>query len=122
MSYLQHNDMQWLVERYTTEPDRLAFIHSDKSYKYSDIVLLINEYKKYISNSTISPGDIIYVLGDYSPEIFCFLVALGLNNNIIVPITKNSVIEEDAMIKITGCDFKIIFSDNHSKPIFEIKK
>jgi len=49
------------------------------------------------------------VLGDYSPDFFCLILALAVNSNIIIPLTRDSVIEEGVALGVSGCDWFVEF-------------
>jgi len=110
--------MSWLIERFQGAPDRIAFIHEDQIVKYSDVNALVSSFRARVIDAGIKPGATVVVLGDYSPEVFCMLLALFEEGGIVIPLTHNSVIEETAVLGISGCDWHIKF--NHTGTNFEI--
>jgi len=106
-----NNSINWLYERFQGSPYRLAFIHENREVTYGQVTNLINDFYDQITSSGIAPGELVVVAGDYSPEIFCVFLALAKNQNIIIPITKNSVVEEDSALEVSGCDWRINFNN-----------
>ena len=112
--------MHWLVERFKTAPDRQAFIHRGKVITYSEVITKIEFFSLQLQHNNIRPGDVVILIGDYSPEIFCLMLSLVLNNNIILPLTIESVIDESIALGISGSDWRIELSEG--KDEFKIRK
>lgn len=104
--------MQWLIDRFEERPDDKAFIHKGNEFSYGEVVGLINDYRSRLKNDEITQGKIVCVEGDYSPSIFCLILALALEKNIIIPLTNEAVIERDAALEISGSDYVISFTQN----------
>lgn len=102
--------MQWILERFASAPTNTAFIHEGRKFTYAEAVDTINACLSDIKEQGIKNGDIVALMADYSPEVFCYIIALALNNNIVIPLTRQSVIEEDFALGISGCDWRIEFS------------
>lgn len=109
----------WLIERFTSEPDRIAFIHEGRKVDYSKVVRTIGEYEDLLADSGVKKGEIVVVLGDYSPEVFCMILALASNGNVIVPVTRNSVVELDAALAISGCHWIAEFDNDGLNPTLQ---
>lgn len=106
--------MNWLIERFQNAPEHIAFNHEGEKFSYQDVVDLTAKFRSTIQAVGIGPTEIVVVLGDYSPDVFCMMLALALQNNIIIPLSNNSVIEQSEALKISGCDWRISFdADGH---------
>jgi acyl-CoA synthetase (AMP-forming)/AMP-acid ligase II len=57
----------------------------------------------------ITRGEIVVVLGDYSPEVFCMILALCRIGSIVIPLTRFSVVEESVALSVSGCDWYVEF-------------
>jgi acyl-CoA synthetase (AMP-forming)/AMP-acid ligase II len=101
--------MEWLIERFQNSPDSIAFIHEDRKVNYGTVVKSVAEFTERIRSAGIRCGETVVVLGDYSPEVFCMLLALAENGNIVIPLTTNSVIEESVALGVSGADWYIRF-------------
>lgn len=101
--------MDWLIERFQNSPDRIAFIHEGRKVDYGNVVSTVAEFSGRIKSAGIKCGETVVVLGDYSPEVFCVMLALAGNGNIVIPLTTNSVIEESVALGVSGADWYIRF-------------
>lgn len=104
--------MDWLIERFATAQKQLAFIHEGREVTYGEVGAMIASFRHRIDAVGIQRGDAVVVLGDYSPEVFCLMLALALNGGIVIPLTKNSVIEESIALGVSGCDWHVEFASD----------
>lgn len=107
--------MEWLIERFKTSSEKVAFIHEGHKTSYGDVVNLIDNFYCQIISAGVKPGDLVIVHGDYSPQIFCLIFALVKNQNLIIPFTNNSVIELDSALNISGSDWYLNIDKDKSK-------
>lgn len=101
--------MNWLIERFQSLPERIAFIHEGREVSYGGMVKTVASFRNRLEAAGIQRGEIAVVMGDYSPEVFCLLMALAENCSIVIPMTTNSVIEESVALEVSGCDWYIKF-------------
>lgn len=106
--------MDWLIERFAQAPGNAAFIHQDRTVTYAAVTGSIASFSTKIQQAGVKRGDRVVVLGDYAPEVCCLFFALALNGNIIVPLTRESVVEEDVALGVCGCDWFVEFSPSGS--------
>lgn len=95
--------MDWILERFSEARDHAAFIHNGREVTYDSVIDLVAGFTERLRQEKINQGEIVAVLGDYSPEAFCFVLALALNGNVIIPLTRESVVEERVALSISGC-------------------
>jgi acyl-CoA synthetase (AMP-forming)/AMP-acid ligase II len=101
--------MEWLIERFQTAPERIAFIHEGREVSYGSVVASINDFYRRVQTAGIQRGDTVVVLGDYSPEVFCMIMALSRNGSIVIPLTRTSVLEESVALAVSGCEWYLEF-------------
>jgi acyl-CoA synthetase (AMP-forming)/AMP-acid ligase II len=101
--------MDWLIDRFNISPQRIAFIHEGREVSYGDVVASIEDFYERVQSAGIRRGETAVVLGDYSPEVFCMIMALSLNGNIVIPLTRTSVVEESVALSVSGCEWYIEF-------------
>lgn len=101
--------MEWLIERFQTAPGRIAFIHEGRDVSYGGVVALIDDFYERVQDAGIKRGDTVVVLGDYSPEVFCMIMALSRNGSIVIPLTRTSVVEESVALAVSGCEWYVEF-------------
>ena len=97
--------MDWLIERFQTASDRIAFIHEAREVSYGSVVDSIDDFYRGVLNAGIKSGETVVVLGDYSPEVFCMILALCRNGSIVIPLTRTSVVEESVALAVSGCEW-----------------
>ena len=104
--------MEWLIERFRTAPDRTAFVHEGRSVSYGEVVATVSELGDRLREAGVAPGTTVAVVGDYSPEVFCLLLALADRNCVVVPLTPASVVEETVALGVSGCDWYVRFGED----------
>ena len=109
--------MEWLFERFKISPERIAFIHDGREVRYGCVVEIINNFLTRLQKAGVHPGATVVVLGDYSPEVFCMMMALCRNGNIIIPLTRNSVVEESEALEVSGCEWYVEFDQAGRKEV-----
>lgn len=102
--------MKFLFDRFETVPLEVAFIDDDRKFFYKDIITLVDSYSAFLKQKNIKKGEIVLLLADYSPEVFCFILALMKNGNIVAPLTRESIIEKSILVEISECQWFIEFS------------
>jgi acyl-CoA synthetase (AMP-forming)/AMP-acid ligase II len=114
--------MDWLVNRFKNAAHKDAFVHNDSIVTYGRLIEIISALDSRIASEGITSGQVVVVVGDFSPELFCLMIALAKKNSIIIPLSKSSVVEESAALHITGGDWRIEFSsDGFNFSIIPIK-
>jgi acyl-CoA synthetase (AMP-forming)/AMP-acid ligase II len=103
--------MEWLLERFLSAAEKSAFVHNDRVVTYRDVVATVAKFRVELSSAGVLPGEKVMILGDYSPEVFCLMLALGLAGCIVIPLTRQSVIEQDFALAISGCDWIAKFDE-----------
>lgn len=101
--------MEWLIERFQTAPESIAFIHEGREVSYSGMVTSIDDFYQRVQDARIKRGDTIVVQGDFSPEVFCMIMALCRNGSVVIPLTRTSVVEESVALAVSGCEWYVDF-------------
>lgn len=105
--------MEWLLERFATAPQRTAFAETNRTFSYSDVVETVRRFHDLLCERGVAVSERVAVLGDFSPEVFCLILALARNRNVIIPLTRHGVIERSAALEISGCDWIAEFDDGN---------
>jgi acyl-CoA synthetase (AMP-forming)/AMP-acid ligase II len=101
--------VDWLIERFRDAADRVAFVHEGRSVSYGEVVATVDAFDARLGAAGIVPGDTVAVVGDYSPEAFCMLLALARRGAVVIPLTPHSVVEESVALGVSGCDWYVRF-------------
>ena len=89
--------MDFLFERFASAPGSIAFNDRGRTFTYGQIIETTERFEGRLAEVGVAPGDVVVVVGDYSPEIVCLLFALARRRNIFVPVTRESVIEREVI-------------------------
>ena len=101
--------MEFLFERFAGSPDRIAFIDGGREFTYRDLIAETRRFRDVLDLETVQAGDIVAVLGDYSPELVCLLFALVQNGNVIVPVTRESVLDTETIVALSEARWIVDF-------------
>jgi acyl-CoA synthetase (AMP-forming)/AMP-acid ligase II len=103
--------VEWLIERFAGAPDRVAFVHEGRSVTYGAVVATVEAFGARLRAAGVAAGDTVAVVGDYSPEVFCVLLALARERCTVIPLTPVSVVEESVALGVSGCEWYVRFDD-----------
>jgi acyl-CoA synthetase (AMP-forming)/AMP-acid ligase II len=101
--------MDWLLIRFKSSPDSVAFIHKGLSVKYGMVSAKIEKYRMQLQEDGIKAGDVVVIVGDFSPNFYSLFLSLGLMGAVVVPLSPDSMVEADDLLDVSGCDWQIIF-------------
>jgi acyl-CoA synthetase (AMP-forming)/AMP-acid ligase II len=101
--------MEWLIERFQTESERIAFIHEGREVSYGGVVESIGDFYQRVLEAGIKHGETAVVVGDYSPEVFCMIMSLCRIGSIVIPLTRTSIVEESVALAVSGCEWYVEF-------------
>jgi acyl-coenzyme A synthetase/AMP-(fatty) acid ligase len=108
--------MQFLFERFADARGGAAFVHRDRSVSYHDVMGAIAQSERWLDAAGVRVGSIVVVVADYSPEVFCFLMALARRACVVVPVTRTSVIEKDTILELAEAGWVAEFDDRVEVP------
>lgn len=108
--------MDWLLDRFADAGDRVAFIHRDRRMSYAEVAAAVAGFRKRLNDTGVARGETVAVLSDYSPETFCLILALASNGAIVIPLSREAVIERDSALAISGCDWMATFDAEGIEP------
>jgi acyl-CoA synthetase (AMP-forming)/AMP-acid ligase II len=101
--------MKWLLDRFSEHPDTIAFIHNDRKVSYKEVVRLVDDFGSRVREAGVQPGSKVVVVGDFSPEVVCLILTLGIEGCVVIPLTRESVIEQDVALAVSGADWMAEF-------------
>ena len=109
--------LDWLLARFATAPEHQAFVHHDRSVSYGQLLAVVSSFEQQLSAAGISAGQRVVVLGDYTPEAFALVLALAQRGTVVIPLTRESVVELDTALAISGCDWIFEFAPGATVPV-----
>lgn len=101
--------MDWLLTRFKSTPDSVAFIHEGRRVTYGAVAAKIEIFRQRLDELGVRVGDAVVVVGDFSPDLYSLFISLGLAGTLIVPLTPDSVVEADEALAVSGCDWQVVF-------------
>jgi acyl-CoA synthetase (AMP-forming)/AMP-acid ligase II len=95
--------MEWLLERFMTRTASPAFTHEGRVVTYGEVLAKVDGFGEKLRELGVKAGEKVVILGDYSPEVVCLILALARNRNIIIPLSREGVIELSTALGVSGC-------------------
>lgn len=108
----------FIIDTFKHNIDTTAVIWNDKPISYGSLLEKVHHYTNYLKNENIGVGDVVALIGDFSPNSIALLIALIENSSIIVPFTKNIFKEEHSKFKIAQVE-KILSLDSNDNISYE---
>lgn len=103
--------MDFLFERFAAAPDALAFVDGGREFTFEQLIAETRALRDRLDQEGVQPGEIVVVLGDYSPEIVCLLLALAQNGNVLVPVTRESVMDTETILALSEAQWVVEFGE-----------
>jgi len=100
----------FLLERFASASDQVAFIDDDEEFTFAWVLDRVPEYEALLSNAGVKRGHVVVVLADYSPHIFCFILAAVSKGIIFAPMTSDSVVDLTTILELSEADLYIEFA------------
>jgi acyl-CoA synthetase (AMP-forming)/AMP-acid ligase II len=111
--------VDFLLDRFAEAPERVAFIDDDRAFTYGELAGAVARSRELIERTGIRRGDVVVTVGDYSPEMFAFMLALVHNGNVLAPLTRESVVERDVVMEIAEAGWFVDFRPELEEIAFE---
>ncbi len=108
--------LDWLLERFATARETVAFVHEDRSVSYGQLVDQVAAFERRLADEGVKPGERVVILGDYTPEAFALVLALARHGNVVIPLTRESVVELSSALSISGSDWIFEFAGGATQP------
>ncbi len=108
--------LDWLLDRFRSAPEQAAFIHEDRRVSYGTLVEQVAGFEERLRAQGVRAGERVVILGDYTPEAFCLVLALARHGNVVIPLTRESVVELSTALAISGCEWIFEFAPGAVEP------
>lgn len=83
-------DWQWVTARFALF-GAIPYMHfREKSYHYAGLIIKVANWQRELSRLGVTPGQTVSLTGEYSPNLVALTLALILNRNILVPLSRQS--------------------------------
>jgi len=111
--------LQFLIDRLAEAPERVAFADRGRPYTYGTLLADVAAADAALGRRGIGPGDCVVLVGDYSPGIVGLLLALARRGCVVAPLTPASVIEREAVVRLSEASWVIAFGGSLADATFE---
>lgn len=99
--------VDWLRERMAGYGDAPALVWRDHSTSYAALLAAMDAWLERLDSEGITPGMVVALRGDYSPQAVALLLALIQRSVIVVPLTDAVGAQEEEYAQIAGVDVLI---------------
>lgn len=96
------NDVRWLLSRISSYGERPALIWGGEPISYSALHESVGRWLNELRARAVRPGERVAICGDYSPEACALLIAVCINRNIAVPLTRSADAQRSAFMEIAN--------------------
>lgn len=93
--------LDWIYERMAEVPDRPAVIWRDSVTSYDDLLRARAVWSDVLAEHDVSSGDVVALVGDYSPGACAALLALIDLGAVIVPLTEVTGAQHDEFLELS---------------------
>jgi len=98
-----------------------AIIWNDKFYSYKELLLKYEEALKFLKENEIIEGEVISLIGDFTPNTIALMFALIENKNIIVPFNYSMKESELLKFEIASVQKSIVVNVLNDEYVLELK-
>lgn len=108
--------INWLIDKFNIYAEKEAIIFDNTICTYVQLIELYNAWNRTLRNLEIQKGEVVVILGDFSPKTCAFFLSLIENENIIVPLAPISdelvneyaqIVEADRVYRICEDDIAV---------------
>ena len=81
--------LDFLLEVFKSNAQSDAIVWKDESYSYAWLLERFEHWSRFLSSQEVSPGEVVVLEADFSPEAVALFLALLERRNILVPLTSS---------------------------------
>src|SRR5687768_10317237 len=101
---------QWLYNSMTEREGTTAVAGPWGRTSYAELIQRIDAWKATIL-AGVEPGAVVAFDGDYSPGSISLLLALALNRNVAVPVSRDVAANHEAFVSLSEAEYWITSVD-----------
>jgi len=107
-------NIDFIYEVFNENPSEMAIVNRGIKTTYGSLLNKIFEWKSTLLKWNVLTGEVVALIGDFTPNTISILFALIENGNIIVPFDYNQREKVLRKMIIAGVDKSIIVSENET--------
>lgn len=104
----------WLKERLESWGDQEAMIWRDRSFSYRWLCEQMSQWQSRLKEAGISPGQVVALEANYSPQVCALLLPLIENRNIVVPLSSAVLTQREKFSEIAQVQVRVLFDAQDS--------
>jgi acyl-CoA synthetase (AMP-forming)/AMP-acid ligase II len=104
--------IDFLLHVFQKYPDRDAIVWRDQIYSYQWLIERIAEWKETLISNKVSPGSVVCLEADFSPNSVAALLALIDSRNIMIPLTAAVGGKKTEFLTIGEAELSLNISEN----------
>jgi long-chain acyl-CoA synthetase len=113
-------NIDFLIDNFKKFSGNECIVWKSETLTYKDLLTLLEGASSFVTRNGISKGSVVALNGDFTPNSIALLFALILNDNIIVPFTKQE--KESIGVKLEIAQAEFIINVNIGDDTFSIEK
>src|SRR3990167_463859 len=106
------DNQHWLINRFILFHNLPAIVWHDNQITYDGLLCLIQCWLETIKNENIVKGDVVAICGTCTPKTCALLIALFINENIVVPIASTTQMMKEKYIQVAEARFSIEITED----------
>lgn len=94
-------DLDFIIETFHENSDQLAIVWNEQQFTYLDLIDKLEVSNDFLNQNQVQSGDVIALIGDYTPNTITLMISLFRRNCIVVPLLSLETTEDHGKIEIT---------------------
>lgn len=104
----------WLLDRMAGWSETWAIVWRDQPFTYGWLSENIDSWGRQLETSSVQPGQVVALEGDYSPKVCALLLALIERRVIVVPLTSASESQKEEFMETAEVQVVFAFDDTEN--------
>ena len=109
--------IEFFMQKMRENPDNEAILSSKFKLTCAQLLKQTEEFGKWLVSQNIEQGAVVSFDGDYSPASLALFLALVKNNNVVVPLSKDSKHHFVEFREIASTEYDISLGEEGAEPI-----
>ncbi|MCX6250458.1 MAG: fatty acid--CoA ligase family protein [Bacteroidetes bacterium] len=110
--------IDFLINVFEENKDKIAIIWKNESYSYEWLLTRLKYWDKKLNDMHVNVGDVVALIGDFTPDCITMLLSLINRSSIIVPLNSTSKMDYTEKLNISQTE-KVVSVDEINEISFE---
>ena len=113
--------LKWLYARMAETPDQPAVIWRERSITYAELLDATARWTSLLDEYSIGAGNVVAIIGDYSPTACAAVLALIDRGAILVPLTRATNPQHDEFLALSEAQYLIRVGSDDSWEVVNLE-